>query len=97
MRNVGIKFKALTHVAQLFLASSRQLSLHFDNTNEEADEEIWILLTRHVVDSGRTSDFISLKIEVDDDLRSSSSIVDQIAIAAKVRAFGDSGLPPSSD
>ncbi|KAF9462395.1 hypothetical protein BDZ94DRAFT_1261255 [Collybia nuda] len=64
-------------------SSSRQLSLHFDNRNDEADEEIWILLTRHVADSRRTLDFISLKIEVDDDLRSSSSIVDQIAIAAK--------------
>jgi hypothetical protein len=93
MRNVGLNF---TNEPRRWLnaspAYSRQIHLHFDNRNESVDEEIWILLTRHVVNSCRTSDFISLKVEVEDDLKSSSSIMDQIAIAAKVRNYGYSKL-----
>lgn len=39
------------------------------------------------MDSRRTSDFISLKVEVEDDLRVSSSAVNQTAIATKVGKF----------
>lgn len=63
--------------------STRQLILRFTKSNPEVEEEIWVLLTRHVKDSSRTSDFISLKIEVEDELQSISSVVDQTTIAAK--------------
>ncbi|RDB24959.1 Calpain-like protease palB/RIM13 [Hypsizygus marmoreus] len=64
-------------------SSTRQLSLKFKNTSQSPDEEIWVLLTRHVVDSSRTSDFISLKVEVEDDLKGSAIAVDRTTIAAK--------------
>lgn len=69
----------LTHL----LASTRHLYLSFNKT--ETSEEVWILLTRHVVDSSRSSEFISLKVEIEDELRSYSKTADQSTIASKVR------------
>lgn len=68
------------------VASTRHLYLKFEN-RKETSEEVWILLTRHVVDSSQTSEFISLKVEIEDELRSYSKAVDQATIAAKVRKF----------
>jgi hypothetical protein len=67
-------------------ASTRHLYLNFE-TRKENPEEVWILLTRHVVDSSRTSEFISLEVEVEDELKSYSKAVDQTMIAAKVSEF----------
>jgi hypothetical protein len=58
--------------------------LNFENGNETL-EEVWILLTRHVVDSRRISEFISLKVEIEDELTSNSKAVDHTTISAKVR------------
>lgn len=63
-------------------SSTRHLYLKFEN-RKETSEEVWILLTRHVVDSSQTSEFISLKVEIEDELRSYSKAVDQATIAAK--------------
>ncbi|KAF8236080.1 cysteine proteinase [Tricholoma matsutake] len=65
-------------------SSTRHLYLKFEN-RKETSEEVWILLTRHVVDSSQTSEFISLKVEIEDELRSYSKAVDQATIAAKVK------------
>ncbi|KAF8150612.1 hypothetical protein B0H34DRAFT_801552 [Crassisporium funariophilum] len=46
---------------------SRQLQMNF-NTSGAVDGEIWVLLTRHVVDTRRDSDFIALRVEIEDDL-----------------------------
>ena len=62
---------------------------------KEHSEEVWILLTRHVVDSSRTAEFISLEVEVEDELRSYSKAVDQTTIAAKVREFYVNGYRSS--
>ncbi|KAG6828848.1 hypothetical protein H0H92_006607 [Tricholoma furcatifolium] len=42
--------------------STRQTFLRFENRLPGAETEIWILLTRHVTDSSRKSDYISLKV-----------------------------------
>ncbi|TFK45065.1 hypothetical protein BDQ12DRAFT_674049 [Crucibulum laeve] len=49
--------------------------LKFTNGCSE-DEEIWVLLTRHIVDTKRTSDFIALKVEMEDDLLPAARAVD---------------------
>ncbi|KAF4614242.1 hypothetical protein D9613_007736 [Agrocybe pediades] len=53
----------------------RQIQMAFTRTGL-ADEEIWVLLTRHVVDSHRDSDFIALQVELDDELSQSTKAVD---------------------
>jgi calpain-7 len=68
------------------VASTRHLYLNFES-RKETSEEVWVLLTRHVVDSSQTSEFISLKVEIEDELRGYSKAVDQATIAAKVREF----------
>ncbi|KAF8058758.1 hypothetical protein FPV67DRAFT_1523596 [Lyophyllum atratum] len=64
-------------------SSTRQMYLRFGKRSPTIEQEIWVLLTRHVTDSSRTSDFISLRVEVEDELRSTSHVVDQTTIAAK--------------
>ncbi|GLB37855.1 putative peptidase C2 family protein [Lyophyllum shimeji] len=64
-------------------SSTQQVHLRFAKRSPAVEQEIWVLLTRHVTDSSRTSDFISLKVEVEDELRSTSSVTDQTTIAAK--------------
>ncbi|KAF9012688.1 hypothetical protein BDQ17DRAFT_1344439 [Cyathus striatus] len=44
---------------------SHQARLKF--LNNASEEEVWILLTRHIVETQRTTDFISLRVEVEDD------------------------------
>ncbi|KAJ7807811.1 hypothetical protein B0H14DRAFT_3482866 [Mycena olivaceomarginata] len=48
--------------------STRHLRLKFDNANDSPQDEVWILLTRHVADTRRTSDFTSLRVQLEDDL-----------------------------
>ncbi|KAF5375558.1 hypothetical protein D9615_009157 [Tricholomella constricta] len=66
-------------------AKTNNVYLRFVKQNRDVEQEIWLLLTRHVTDSSRTSDFISLKVEVEDELRSASHVVDQTMIASKMR------------
>ena len=68
---------------------ARQVLLEF-NTGSFFDEEIWVLLTRHVTDTHRTSDFIALKVEIEDDLAPISRVVEnQHTLSSKV-CFADS-------
>ena len=63
---------------------ARQVQLEF-NTSSLFDEEIWVLLTRHVTDTHRTSDFIALKVEIEDDLIPISGVVEnQHTLSSKV-------------
>lgn len=63
---------------------ARQVQLEF-NTSSISDEEIWVLLTRHVTDTHRTSDFIALKVEIEDDLIPISGAVgNQHTLSSKV-------------
>ncbi|KAJ7603725.1 hypothetical protein B0H17DRAFT_1222383 [Mycena rosella] len=63
--------------------STRHLRLKFDSTSRNAEEEVWVLLTRHVVDTRRTSDFISLRVQLEDDLAGSADSGDHRKIATK--------------
>ncbi|KAJ7125274.1 hypothetical protein C8R44DRAFT_875091 [Mycena epipterygia] len=63
--------------------STRHLRLKFDSTSRNDEEEVWVLLTRHVVDTRRTSDFISLRVQLEDDLTGSADSGDQRKIATK--------------
>ncbi|KAG6871579.1 hypothetical protein C0995_002897 [Termitomyces sp. Mi166 len=69
-------------------AVPRQTSLRFVNRTPGVEEEIWVLLTRHVTDSNRTSDYISLKVQLEDDLEGRSNFLDQTTIAAKAKISG---------
>jgi len=63
---------------------SRQVQLEF-NTSSSFDQEIWVLLTRHVTDTHRTSDFSALKVEIEDDLIPISRVVEsQHILSSKV-------------
>ena len=71
---------ALCSLAQ----GSRQVQLEFSTSNY-FDEEILVLLTRHVTDTRRTSDFIALKVEIEDDLIPISRVVEnQYTLSSKV-------------
>ena len=66
--------------ASLFIHCSlvqgaRQVQLEF-NTSSFLDEEILVLLTRHVTDTHRTSDFIALKVEIEEDFIPISKVVE---------------------
>lgn len=70
---------ALCSLAQ----GSRQVQLEFSTSNY--DEEILVLLTRHVTDTHRTSDFIALKVEIEDDLIPITRVVEnQYTLSSKV-------------
>jgi len=62
----------------------RQMQIEFNNASP-ADEEVWILLTRHIVDSSRKSEFISLQVELEDELWQSTNATDnQRNLSARV-------------
>ncbi|KAJ7108465.1 hypothetical protein C8R43DRAFT_905383, partial [Mycena crocata] len=63
--------------------STRHMRLKFHNTSRNAEDEVWVLLTRHVADTRRTSDFISLRVQVEDDFAGSADSDDQRKIATK--------------
>ena len=50
----------------------------------DSDAEIWVLLTRHVVDTRRTSDFASLWVEVEDDVILGTTTVESQRTLSKV-------------
>lgn len=56
-------------------ASHQTVRIHIDGPPKSQDgpAEVWFLLTRHRTDTRRTSEYISLHIEVDD-VQSSSSL-----------------------
>ncbi|KAF8199531.1 hypothetical protein BJ912DRAFT_1020136 [Pholiota molesta] len=50
-----------------------------------SDEEIWVLLTRHIVDTHRTSDFAALRVELEDDLTAATTIAEnQRSLSSKI-------------
>ncbi|KAJ6497495.1 hypothetical protein C8R45DRAFT_1093864 [Mycena sanguinolenta] len=63
--------------------STRHLRLKFDNANDTAQSKVWILLTRHVADTRRTSDFISMRVQLQDELAGSTEFGDPRKIAEK--------------
>ncbi|KAJ7725649.1 hypothetical protein DFH07DRAFT_758588, partial [Mycena maculata] len=71
------------HCADSLTGSTRHLRLKFANTSRDAEEEVWILLTRHVTDTRRTSDFVSLMVQLEDNFAGSAVPGDQRKIATK--------------
>ncbi|KAJ7270120.1 hypothetical protein B0H12DRAFT_1310818 [Mycena haematopus] len=63
--------------------SNRHLRLKFHNTNDNDQGEVWILLTRHVSDTRRTSDFITLRVLLQDDVARSVEFGDPRKVAEK--------------
>ncbi|KAJ7935279.1 hypothetical protein B0H13DRAFT_2304939 [Mycena leptocephala] len=63
--------------------STRHLRLKFDNTSDNTQDEVWLLLTRHVANTRRISDFISLRVQLEDDLAGSADSGDSRKIATK--------------
>ncbi|KAG0708685.1 hypothetical protein DFH29DRAFT_891533 [Suillus ampliporus] len=47
-------------------ASTHHLRLNYQKDASEADPEIWVLLTRHLRDTRRTSEYIALNVQEDD-------------------------------
>ncbi|THV06173.1 cysteine proteinase [Dendrothele bispora CBS 962.96] len=49
-------------------SASRQIRVKVHNPNIRSnDQEIWVLLTRHVVDTRKSSEFIALNVQIEDD------------------------------
>lgn len=63
---------------------TRHVQIEF-NRSGTPNEEIWILLTRHVVDTHRTSDFAALRVELEDDLIPTATVAEnQRTLSSKV-------------
>lgn len=43
----------------------------------DGDQEIWVLLTRHLADTHRTEDFIALRVQLEDHIKGALSISQQ--------------------
>ena len=70
--------------ACLPLQGSRLVQLEF-STSSLFDEEIWVLLTKHVTNTHRILDFIALKVEIEDDLIPISRVVEnQYILSSRV-------------
>ena len=65
------------------VASNQHLRVKFNNSADE-DDEIWLLLTRHVVDTRRTSEYIALRVQIEDDTSPGSGSGDLNRIAVRV-------------
>ncbi|KAK0183648.1 hypothetical protein F5146DRAFT_1085661 [Armillaria mellea] len=64
--------------------STRQLRANFSFTDSTVtDDEIWVLLTRHLSTSQETSEFIALQVETDDD---NIRVCDNSLLSAKVKS-----------
>lgn len=61
--------------------------LQFENSTAGSEQELWVLLTRHVTDRNRQADFIALKVDLDDDPNEIQSTLDLTTLAAKVSSF----------
>ena len=60
------------------------LRIKFPNTLPpagEVNQKLWVLLTRHVTDTKKNSDYIALRVETEFDRRISQQKIDQIAEA----------------
>ena len=69
------------------------LRIKFPNTPppaKEVDQKLWVLLTRHVTDTKKDSDYIALRVESEFDRRISQQKIDQIA-----EAVSATGLIPA--
>jgi calpain-7 len=64
-------------IAYQFSLASRHVRLNF-NTTSLAEEEIWVLLTRHVVQTSRNLDFIALRIEIEDNILPAALLMNQL-------------------
>ncbi|KAK0454341.1 hypothetical protein EV421DRAFT_1756269 [Armillaria borealis] len=63
---------------------TRQLRANFSVTDSAVkDDEIWVLLTRHLSTSRETSEFIALQVETDDD---NIKVCDNSLLSAKVKS-----------
>ncbi|KAJ7198567.1 hypothetical protein GGX14DRAFT_666051 [Mycena pura] len=58
----------LLDLSKPHIGSTRNLRVKYQSTIRNAEDEVWILLTRHVADIRRSSDFISLRVELEDNL-----------------------------
>jgi len=93
-RNIPRNFLGIRLIV---VSGTRHLSVQF-SADENFDDEIWVVLTRHVVDSLRTLDFISLHVDVEDDAIPISAILeDGQHISAKVRLADLDGLSSSNE
>ncbi|KAH9481424.1 Calpain-like protease palB/RIM13 [Psilocybe cubensis] len=63
---------------------SRQAYIEFSNSGTQ-DEEVWILLTRHVVNTHQTSEFIALRVEVEDQNKELNVSENQRLLLTKTR------------
>ncbi|KIM39736.1 hypothetical protein M413DRAFT_446644 [Hebeloma cylindrosporum] len=66
-----------------------QLQVEF-SCDSTLDEEIWLLLTRHVVDTHRTSDFTALRVEVEDDVAPRENAVENQHILSSKGTYTNS-------
>ncbi|KAF7297900.1 Calpain catalytic domain-containing protein [Mycena chlorophos] len=62
--------------------STRNLRAQYQSADSSADDEIWVLLARHVTKTRQTTDFISLRAQLEDDLTGSELKDTQDTIAA---------------
>ncbi|KAJ3506469.1 hypothetical protein NMY22_g17242 [Coprinellus aureogranulatus] len=76
----GEPFADYHSVTQVLKRSSYAVSKHLNMifTNESPnDEEVWILLTRHTPDTRRNQDFIALRVQVEDESHTSTTLAQQ--------------------
>ena len=67
-----------------YTACHYHLRIKFPNTMSpagETDQKLWVLLTRHVTDTKKDSDYIALRVESEFDRCISQQKIDQIAEA----------------
>ncbi|KJA22940.1 hypothetical protein HYPSUDRAFT_138453, partial [Hypholoma sublateritium FD-334 SS-4] len=74
-RNNSLNFHGIWKRNSADEEGTRHLQIEFDRSDTR-NEEIWILLTRHIVDTHRTSDFAALRVELEDDLIPTATIVE---------------------
>ncbi|KAJ6491676.1 hypothetical protein C8R47DRAFT_976286 [Mycena vitilis] len=78
-----LNFHGFSEADHLCAGSTRHLRLNFDHTSNNSQDEVWVLLTRHVADTRRTTDFISLRVQLEDSFAGSADSGDQRKIATK--------------
>ena len=81
----------LTNTDNPFLesASTRHLQLKVQNsTLDDNSSEIWVLLSRHIIESSRKSDFMALDVHVEESQIAPHSDIDKVA--QKVRLIPES-------
>jgi calpain-7 len=62
------------------LASTRHLRLSVQGSAVGDDSpEVWVLLSRHITDSSKKSDFMALHVDIEDRHTASPSEIDKVA------------------